>query len=309
MKLIETTVKTTTEASELVADILSELGSNGIGIYDSNDFFELKKGEVLWDYQDDSLLVKSEITEVKGYFEPERIDAVTIQIQEKLQFLKDNSPFNLGSLSLSCAEVDDLDWIKVWKDNYKPIHVGRVTIVPDWIDYNSCNDEAIVRIDPGTAFGTGEHESTRMCLQLLQKCNATGKRVLDVGTGSGILGIAACKLGASKTNAYDIDDIAVEACNENIQLNGVQNIMTVENANLLDKTSGKFDIVLANITADPLIELSKTLKEYMTSGGAIIISGIILKRAKEVEYAYQNNGYIVVEQIVDGEWTAFQLTI
>ncbi len=158
------------------------------------------------------------------------------------------------------------------------------------------------------AFGTGEHESTKMCLQLLQALGVEGKSVIDIGTGSGILALASAKLGAKFVEAYDIDDNAVKSAKDNASLNGFSDKLKIDNANLLDKTTGKFDIVLANITADVLITLSATLGDYLKTGGIVIISGIILKRENDVKSAFINEGYEIIERVNMGEWVAFKLS-
>lgn len=308
MKYYEVTVDTTSEASELVAEILTEVGSNGIGIYDNNDLADLADSGVVWDYMDEHLIEKDGKAQVKGYFEVDNFDKVRAEIEEKLEFLKANCPFDYGSLEISLNTVDDSDWLESWKQYYKPIKAGRVTIVPEWIDYEAEEGEYIVKIDPGMAFGTGEHESTKMCLNLLQAVGMEGKSVIDVGTGSGILALAAAKLGATAVEAYDIDDNAVKSAKENCILNSLQDKIIVENANLLDKTAGKFDVVLANITADVLIMLSQSLGDYMKKEGLVIISGIILKREKDVKDAFEKTGFTVLERINMGEWVAYKLT-
>lgn len=308
MKYYEIIVDTTSEASELVAEILTEAGSNGIGIYDPKDLLELSANGVIWDYMDEHLINDDGKAQVKGYFPVDGFESVKAEIDEKLVFLKANSPFDLGSLAISKTVVDDSDWVESWKENYKPIHAGRVTIVPEWIDYEPRDGEYIVKIDPGMAFGTGEHESTKMCLQLLQALGVEDKSVIDIGTGSGILALASAKLGAKFVEAYDIDGNAVKAAKENAILNGLSDKLKVDNANLLDKTTGKFDIVLANITADVLITLSATLGYYMKKDGVVIISGIILKREDDVETAFVNAGYRIMERVNMGEWVALKLT-
>lgn len=308
MKYYEITVETTSEASELVAEILTEAGSNGIGIYDPKDLLELSANGVIWDYMDEHLINDDGKAQVKGYFPVDGYESVKTEIDEKIRFLRANSPFDLGSLNISKTVVDDNDWVESWKENYKPIHAGRVTIVPEWIDYVPQEGEYIVKIDPGMAFGTGEHESTKMCLLLLQALGVEGKSVIDVGTGSGILALASAKLGAKIVEAYDIDDNAVKAAKDNAALNGLADKLKVDNANLLDKTSGKFDIVLANITADVLINLSTTLGDYLKKDGVVIISGIILKREEDVKNAFVKHGYEVLERVNMGEWVAFKLS-
>ena len=308
MKYYEITVDTTSEASELVADILTEAGSNGIGIYDPKDLLELSANGVIWDYMDEHLINDDGKAQVKGYFPVDVFESVKALIDEKLEFLRLNCPFDFGSLDISKTVVDDNDWVESWKENYKPIHAGRVTIVPQWIDYEPQESEYVVKIDPGMAFGTGEHESTKMCLQLLQALGVEGKSVIDIGTGSGILALASAKLGAKFVEAYDIDDNAVKSAKDNASLNGFSDKLKIDNANLLDKTTGKFDIVLANITADVLITLSATLGDYLKTGGIVIISGIILKRENDVKSAFINEGYEIIERVNMGEWVAFKLS-
>ena len=307
MKYYELTVDTTSEASELVAEILTEAGSNGIGIYDPKDLLDLADSGVIWDYMDEHLIKDDGKAQVKGYFPVDGFEAVKADLDARFEFFKENCPFDYGTLAISKTVVDDNDWVESWKENYKPIHAGRVTIVPQWIDYTPCDGEYIVRIDPGMAFGTGEHESTKMCLQFLQALGVEGKSVIDIGTGSGILALASAKLGASVVEAYDIDDNAVKAAKENAALNGLEDKLKVDNANLLDKTSGKFDIVLANITADVLITLSVTLGDYMKKDGVVIISGIILKREDDVKNAFVKAGFEIQERMNMGEWVAFKL--
>lgn len=308
MKYYELTIDTTSDASELVAEILTELGSNGIGIYDNRDLLGLADSGVVWDYMEEHLIKDDGKAQVKGYFEVNNIQEVLSELDKKLAFLKENCPFDYGTLDISKTLVDDEDWVNNWKQYYKPIQEGRVTIVPEWIDYEAKEGEYIVKIDPGMAFGTGEHESTKMCLMLLQALGVEDKSVIDVGTGSGILALASAKLGAKFVEAYDIDDNAVKSAKENCVLNNLQDKIYVANANLLDKTTGKFDIVLANITADVLIMLANSLGDYLKKDGIVIISGIILKRENDVKKAFEDNGFKVLQRINMGEWVAFKLT-
>lgn len=308
MKYYELTIDTTSEASELVADILTDLGSNGIGIYDNRDLLGLSDSGVVWDYMEEHLIVDDGKAQVKGYFPLDGYDQIKSQLKERLDFLKENCPFDYGTLGISETLVNDDDWVNSWKQYYKPIHAGRVTIVPEWIDYAPDDGEYVVKIDPGMAFGTGEHESTKMCLMFLQALGVEDKSVIDVGTGSGILALASARLGAKSVEAYDIDDNAVKAAKENSELNGLSDKIYVANANLLDKTTGKFDIVLANITADVLITLSQSLGDYMKKDGVVIVSGIILKRENDVKDAFVRAGFEVAERMNMGEWVAFRLT-
>lgn len=301
----EITVNTTTEASELVADVLYSAGSNGVGIYDKNDFAQLIKSDVVWDYVDEAVLSQSEIVRVKGYFEEDGFEQVLSQIYSELQQLKERSDFSLGSLEVTVSEVDNEDWNAVWRKYYKPIPCGKIVVVPNWLNYTAQEGEKIVKMDPGMAFGTGEHESTRICLTLLQNYDLQAMRVADIGTGSGILAIAAAKLGANSVDAYDIDDIAVKSARNNCEYNGVGDLVNVDNANLLAKCSGIYDIVLANITADILMEMSKSLCSYVKQGGVVIVSGIILKRDDEVRTTFEKNGLKVAQKLTMGEWCGY----
>lgn len=305
MKYKEITVNTTTEASELVADILFERGSNGVGIYDKNDFAALVKSDVIWDYVDESVLNQSEVVKVKGFFEEQGFADTLALVEEDLRELAKRSCFATGSLEITVGEVDDEDWVSVWKKHYRPIPCGRIVVVPNWLAYQAKEGEQIVKMDPGMAFGTGEHETTRICLNLLQKDSLENKRVADIGTGSGILAIAAAKLGAESVDAFDIDDIAVKAARNNCQFNGVSNLVNVDNADLLAKCNGVYDVVLANITADILIALCNDLSRYVKKGGTVIISGIIHKRDNDVRIAFENHGLVVKEKITDGEWCGY----
>lgn len=305
MKYKEITVNTTTEASELVADILFERGSNGVGIYDKNDFAALVKSDVIWDYVDESVLNQSEVVKVKGFFAEQGFADTLALVEEDLRELAQRSCFATGSLEITVGEVDDEDWVNVWKKHYRPIPCGRIVVVPNWLAYQAKEGEQIVKMDPGMAFGTGEHETTRICLNLLQKDSLENKRVADIGTGSGILAIAAAKLGAESVDAFDIDDIAVKAARNNCEFNGVSNLVNVDNADLLAKCNGVYDVVLANITADILIALCNDLSRYVKKGGTVIISGIIHKRDNDVRSAFENHGLVVKEKITDGEWCGY----
>lgn len=303
MKSKEITILTNTQGAELVANILEELGSNGVSIYDTSDLAELIKSDIIWDYVDESLLIKNEIVKVSGYFKED--DAIEKDIAKKLQLLKDNSPFKLGSLEMTASLVDDTDWLNEWRKYYQPIHAGKIVIVPKWINYPKQDDEYIVKLDPGMAFGTGSHESTFMCLSLLNEIEVKDKTVIDVGTGSGILGIASAVMGARSVEAYDIDDIAVDAARENASLNDIAKVFSADNANLIDKTNNKFDIALANITADILIDLSKSISEYLNINGKLIISGVIATRKESVINAFKSRGFSVIKEMAMNDWRAY----
>ena len=177
--------------------------------------------------------------------------------------------------------------------------------MPGWIDYAPKAGVVVVKMDPGMAFGTGEHETTRLCLKLMQQRLVEG-RVADLGTGSGILAVAASKLGASSVDACDIDEKAVAVAKSNCAINGADNVV-VRQADLLAKLDGKYDLILANITADILIRLAAGVAPFVADGGRLIVSGIIAARLDAVKDAFVKAGFEVVRQERDGEWCAMEL--
>lgn len=306
MDYAEITVYTTTDASELVADILAELGSEGVGIYDKNDFLQLCRSDVVWDYVDESVLSASEVVRVCGYFPIASADEAERALRSGLETLRENCPFEVGSLETSRRTVDGEDWNSVWRKFYRPIECGAVAVVPSWIEYTPAEGVHTIKMDPGMAFGTGEHETTRICLALMQKKSVEGARVADLGTGSGILAIAAAKLGAASVYACDIDEKAVKTARVNCALNGTDNV-TVETADLLGGLSGRYDLITANITADILIRMSEGIIPFLADGARLIVSGVILSRRDAVADAFAKRGLYVAEEMRDGEWCGFEL--
>ncbi len=203
--------------------------------------------------------------------------------------------------------VREEDWANSWKDYYKPIKIGeKIVIVPAWEKYAANDGEIIVRMDPGMAFGTGTHETTRLVILLLEKYTKAGMRVLDVGTGSGILAICASKLGAKECKAYDIDPMAVRVARENIKDSGLTNV-TCDTSDLLrqvDLEGGKYDLICANIVADIIIRMNPDVGRYLKDDGVILASGIITERADDVIASFEANGFRIVEKVVDNGWCA-----
>lgn len=308
MKYKELTVNTTTDGSDLVAMILSDAGSDGVTIYDSKDILELYKSDIIWDYIDDKVLEQSEVVRVKGFYNEDNFSEIYAEVLDELTELKTNSPFELGSLEVSVDTIDDQDWLNVWKKYYKPIHIGNIVIVPKWLKYDAQEGEKVAYIDPGMAFGTGEHESTKLCLTLFSELECEGKSVLDIGTGSGILGITASVCGADSVYMSDIDPIAVEAAKQNASLNKLGKC-TIACDDLVANATVKGDIVFANITADILIMLSKDIKKLINENGYIILSGIIKARYDEVLQAYLDAGFILDKSMVLGEWCGLRFRV
>lgn len=303
---IEIAVKTTHTGSELVADVLSEFASGGISVADVQDVIDLEKSGKSWDYADEKIYSADKQVTVKGYIKLADKDLTVQQIKAALNTLKENSPFDLGSLEISETEIDGEFWREKWKENFKPIHIGKIVVVPKWIDYKPEEGEKILLLDSNMAFGTGEHETTSMCVKLLQEYVKKSDAVIDVGCGSGILGIAAAFLGAKKVIMTDIDECAVEASKHNLELNGITNA-EVYLKNLLDDNTVKGDVIVANIMAEVLISFAAGLKNNLNSGGTVILSGILTDRLDKVVAAYTVQGFTLVKTEIKGEWAAVAL--
>ena len=310
MKFIELTIHTTSEASELVADVLWNYTEGGVAVCDSADVIALQSGKsgIFWDYLDESLQEVCTEVLVKAFLAPERAGEISAIMQE-LYACRDRAegliPF--GTLEDTKREIDGDDWIDVWRKHFRPIHLGKIVVVPEWIEYEKKEGEEIVLLDSNMAFGTGEHETTSMCVELLQKFFVAGKTVLDVGCGSGILGIAAAKLGAKACVLTDLDPIAVTSAKHNAEKNGVSDRVSVYETNLTDGAAYKSDIVLANITAEVLVLLAPTIPALLNEGGAVILSGIIADRLEKVKTAFEAVGLAVTEERRKGEWYALAL--
>ncbi len=276
---------------------------NGLMIEDYSDFsLNGMYGELV----DESILNADRETIKVSLFVPEERNPL-----EYKEFLETRLPaLNInGEISLEGMNEDD--WAESWKQYYKPVPLGRVTVVPAWEKYEAKEGEIIVRMDPGMAFGTGTHETTRLVIRLMQDELKGGERLLDVGTGSGILSICASKLGAASCNAYDIDPVAVKVARDNALADGCHNI-TVGVSDLLrgvDLSEGKYDFCVANIVADIIIRMLPDVKTYMKTGAPLILSGIIGERAAEVRDAVIRNGFTVEKEITENDWVGMLVRI
>ena len=312
MKYIELTIHTTTEASEILSDIMWAYTDFGVTICDRADIIALQtaKESTFWDYMDDELtdekpsdvLVKCYIAETDA---PTHIPAILRDISEAKERSGGCIPF--GTLEDAKRTVDGDDWIDVWKKHFRPIHLGKIVVVPEWIEYSPEQDERVVLLDSNMAFGTGEHETTSMCVELMQEYITPSSVCIDVGCGSGILGISAIKLGAEKAYLTDIDPIAVQSSLHNSRLNGVAEKTVVAHSNLLDDTQVQGDIVLANITGEVLKLLAPSMPKNLKKEGVLILSGIIENRLEMVKTAYEAVGMRVVFERRKGEWFALVL--
>ena len=312
MKYIELTVHTTTEASEIISDIMWNYTDYGVTICDRADIIALQtqKESTFWDYMDEELMTSKQTDVLVKCYIAEDIAPQTVpMILQDIADAKTRSdgfiPF--GTLEDTKRVVDGDDWIDVWKKHFRPIHLGNIVVVPEWIDYTPSENERVVLLDSNMAFGTGEHETTSSCVELMQAYITPQSVCIDVGCGSGILGISALKLGAQKAYLTDIDPIAVESSLHNCELNGVANRAVVAHSNLLDDTDIQGDIMMANITGEVLKMLAPSIPKNLKEDGVLILSGIIESRLEMVKEAYRAVGMQVIHERRKGEWFALVL--
>ena len=228
-------------------------------------------------------------------------------VADTLVFLRERFGALNPEAEITVSGVNEEDWANSWKAYYKPIKIGeRIVIVPAWEKYSAKEGEIVVRMDPGMAFGTGTHETTRLVIKLLEKYIKNGMRVADVGCGSGILAICASKLGAGECKAYDIDPVAVKVANENIKDSGLTNV-TCEVSDLLkqvDKSGGTYDVICANIVADIIIRMMPDVGALMDENSVILASGIIVERSEDVINGFEEHGFKIIERIDENGWCA-----
>lgn len=228
---------------------------------------------------------------------------------EAVTFLRDR--FSLLGLEVvtEVIGVDEDDWADAWKQYYKPVKCGKnIVIVPLWEKYDAKDSDVIIKMDPGMAFGTGTHETTRLCLSMMEKHMKPDMTVMDMGTGSGILAIYAAKIGAEKIDAYDIDPVAVRVAKENFKENNVEDKIYCAVSDLMqnaDKTREKYDFVCANIVADIVIRLSECMGDYVKAGGLCAVSGIIEPQAERVKKAVSDKGFVLIDEMKENDWCAF----
>ena len=294
---IKLTVKGKNSELEDISSIMSML-DNGLMIEDYSDFsLSGMYGELV---DEQILTADKSAVKVSIFLSPDR------SLAEYRSFL--NERFGAIGISpeISVEGINEEDWAESWKKYYKPVPLGKITIVPRWESYTAKEGEIIVKMDPGMAFGTGTHETTRLVIRQLQKYIHGGEKLLDVGTGSGILSICASKLGAALSNAYDIDPMAVEVARKNIADEGIENIK-VGISDLLrdvDRTVGKYDICVANIVADIIVRMLPDLGELITDNAPVILSGIIAPSKDKVIECATECGYKVIDSDTENDWVA-----
>jgi len=317
LKYTKVSLKTTTEAVDFISNLFDEIGLEGIQIEDNIPLSEEDKKAMYIDIlpelpEDDGTAI------VSSYFDPANFEVP--QLQKKIEEgLKELSLFiNIGEGTLQFSDTDDKDWLNNWKEFFKPFRVADdIIIKPTWEELPEHKEgDLVIEIDPGIAFGTGAHETTKLCILGLRKYITSDTQLLDVGCGSGILSIIGLKLGAKHALGTDIDEHALEATKENIVVNHIAgeqfdllagNIISEEE---IQQKVGmkKYDVVVANILADIIIPLSGEIMQHMKEDGVFISSGILNTKADEVQDALLKNGFKIIEKNEMGDWVSFVAT-
>lgn len=309
MKWNKFRLKTTTEAEDIVSSMLMDLGIQGVEIEDKIPLSQSDKEQMFVD-----ILPQTEaddgVAYLSFYLEPE--DDKEQILSEVRKELQDMSAYvDVGECLIEESETEDVDWVNNWKQYFHQFYVDDVLIIPSWEDVKpEDEDKMIIHIDPGTAFGTGMHETTQLCIRQIRKYVAENTKILDVGCGSGILGMLALKFGAEHSVGTDLDPCAIDATHENMEVNGIAKdryeVMIgniIDDKEVQDKAGYEcYDIVAANILADVLVELTPVIVNQLKKGGIYITSGIIDDKESTVVEAVKKAGLEVLDVTYQGEW-------
>jgi ribosomal protein L11 methyltransferase len=306
MKWSEISILTTNEAIEPVSHILHESGASGVVIEDPYELIKEREdmfGEIYQlnpeDYPTEGVLVKAYLP--VNSFLGETVEEIKQGITNLVTY-----DIDIGENKVEISEVNEEEWATAWKKYYHPVKISdKFTIVPTWEDYTPVHsDELIIELDPGMAFGTGTHPTTVMCIQAIERIVKPDDSVIDVGTGSGVLSIAAAMLAAKEVNAYDLDEVAVRSARLNVKLNKVQNRVTVDQNNLLNGITGQADVIVANILAEIILRFTEDAFDVVKPGGFFITSGIIQPKKEQVKESLEAAGFLIEEVMVMEDWVA-----
>lgn len=294
----EIIINTPKDFEDIIYSILYDYNISTFEIIDYRTMDEIKETKPYWVELQDDLIPKSELITIKLYLSESEFDENKIlDLENSLTDLDKAIEFNINN------KIKDKDWSEEWKKFYKPFKVGkRVIIKPSWEEYKSKENNIIINIDPGMAFGTGTHESTYLCIEELQNVDLKNKKVCDIGCGSGILSIVAAKLGANKVTAIDIDPISVKTTKENSVLNHTNSIISVYEGDLLNTVSENYDIFIANILPNVILDLIPNVGKVINDKGLIITSGIIKEKSDLIVSKLQEYNFEIVNITNKGEW-------
>ena len=311
MKWNQFRLKTTTEAEDIVSSILADLGIEGVQIEDKIPLTQQDKEQMFVDILPD-IPEDDGVAYLTFYLDPD-LDAGTILAQVREEMEQMRAYVDVGDATIEESETEDVDWVNNWKQYFHQFYIDDILVIPSWEDVKAeDSDKLVIHIDPGTAFGTGMHETTQLCIRALRKYVKNGDLVLDVGCGSGILGMLALKFGAGHSIGTDLDPCALDATHENMEVNGIaKDQYEVMIGNIIDDKDvqdavgyEKYDIVLANILADVLEPLTPVIVHQMKPGAVYITSGIIEDKETVVTEAVKAAGLEVLEVNHQGEWVS-----
>ncbi len=310
MNWTEVKIYTTTQGIEPLTAGLMNIGIKGFVVEDAADFDNfLKETTPHWDYIDEELMNRMEgcETNVKIYVadNAQGMEELTA-VRSLLNTLREqDTEQEYGRLTLETGSVDEEDWSTAWQKYYHTVKIGKNLVVrPQWEEYTAQDNEVVLTLNPGMAFGTGTHHTTSLCMELLEKYLSPEDTVLDVGCGSGILAITAALLGAKKIIGCDIDEVAVKVAGENAALNHVEERISFHRGDLTSQVEGSFQVIVANIVADVIIRLCDDVTRYLAPNGIFIASGIIDERREDVLAAMEKQGIEVIEERANGGWVA-----
>lgn len=304
MKWYKVEIHTETEAVDVLTYLLEEEGIEGAVVEDPNDPMFDARYQGDWDYSEDiARIFDHDDVIVRVFIEADDdVEALVAKIKAMLENIQSNG-LCTGKAEVSYEIVDDEAWKDKWKEYFKPFKIGhRIVIKPSWEAYTAEENDLVIEMDPGSAFGSGTHETTSMCVKLLEKIIRPEHKVYDIGCGTGILGIAAAKLGAASVMGVDIAENAIIATEENIVKNNLEDVMNAQLGSLTEELNGKRDVVVANIIADIIIGMNDTIGDFIVDNGYYIISGIVNGRENDVFDSLKEKGFIVEEHLHEGEW-------
>lgn len=319
MNWTEVNIYTATEGIEILCASLMDIGIKGFVVQDSEDFKEfLENKDGKWDYIEEDLLNLSNAETCVTVYLPDNSQGMEmmLSLRSMLKKMKENDSENIfGRLEAESSQVKEEDWANNWKQYFKPLKIGNTLLVkPSWESYNDEDERIILEIDPASSFGTGQHNTTKLCLELLENSIMKDDKILDLGCGSGILSIGAMLMGAGEATAVDIEQNAVETAIENAEKNYIPKEKykaycgdVISNAELCYEIGDSYDLITANIVADVLIAMSDIFRKKIKDNGILIISGIITERKDEVINSVVKSGFEVVDEAEGEGWAAVKL--
>ncbi len=308
MKWNKYTIHTTTEAEDFVSMMLGELGIEGIEIENNVPLTKEEQAGMFIDFP--PVLAEDDRTSRISFYLDASFEQETLLADVKAGIEALREMTDVGSGAITVGETEDADWMNNWKQYFRPFYIDNILIKPTWEERKEEDrDKLVIEIDPGVSFGTGKHETTQLCIRQLGKYMTKGARVLDVGCGSGILSIAALKLGAAHVTGTDIDENCMESTRENMKVNHLDKSMgefyignLIDDVKLQETVGGNYDIVVANILADVIIPMAPVIPARLKDGGIFITSGIIDFKEHEVKTAIERAGFKILETNRQGEW-------